>query len=428
MRQRRIHPFSSALVLAFAAVCARGQQFQPRHILFIGDPEYSQAELLAASGLKEGQVLTYAQMNDCSKMLMATGMFASLNFRFDGQDLTFQLTQADPLFAMKIANLPLTPGPELEAELHAAIPLYHGKVPGEGGLNDAVKAELEKLLAAEGVQATVVAVPAPDPKTGKAGAMSYQILQPNVQPKVARLDGVSAAMASQVQEVVSEAEKSSFDTSRTQQNLEDAFALFYRDRGYAAVKVVAERAGSPTTTADAIEVPFAVMVTEGQAYKLGTVTVPADSPLTQAETDKLLAGTTQHLQMGDKLRTLLALVRRGYATKGYLDCKVDLKPSFDEAADTVNYTIAAVPGPVSHLAFVRFDNVGDNLRKVLMRNWTMMPGDPFNEPYAETYLIQLTAADPKLGQALGGVVEKMTSTEDPVTHDVNVVIRLEKHP
>ena len=416
------------MALACAALCAWGQQFQPKHIQFNGDPEYSQAELLAASGLKEGQVITYAQMNECSKTLMATGMFSALNFKFDGQDLTFQLTPADPLFPVRIANLPLTPGPELEAELHAAIPLYHGKVAGEGGVTDALKAELEKLLAAEGIQASVTAVPSPDPKTGKAGAMSYQILQPNVQPEVAKLDGVSPAMTADLQPVVKEAEKEAFDTTRSAENLENALALAYKDRGYAAVKVVAMRAGAPTTTAGGIEVPFAVTVMEGRKYKLGTVTVPADSPLTEADAEKMLSNRGPHFLPGTQLRGLLGAVQMGYATKGYLDCKVDLKPSFDEAAGTVNYTITAVPGPVSHLAFVRFENVGDNLRKVLMRNWTMMPGDPFNEPYAAGYLMHLTAADPKLGQALAGVVEKMTTTEDPVTHDVNVVIRMEKRP
>lgn len=428
MGPRQRFNLCTAMALACAALCAQGQQFQPKSIQFKGVPEYSHAEMMDAAGLKDGQVLTYAGMNDCSKKLMATGMFASLNFKFDGQDLTFQLTPADPLYPVRIENLPLTPGPALDAALHAAIPLFHGKVPGEGGLNDAVKAELEKLLAQGGIQASVTAVPSPDAKTGKAGAMSYEILQTNVRPAVAKLDGVSASLAAGVQGVVQEAEEEAFDTSRTAQNLEDALALFYRDRGYAAVKVEAERAGAPTMTADAIEVPFAVTVSEGRAYKLGTVTLPADSPLAQADADKLLAGKDQHLLPGAQLRTLLALVKRGYATKGYLDCSVELKPSFDENADTVNYVIAAMPGPVYHLAFVKFENVGDNLRRVLMRNWTMMPGDAFNEPYAEDYLILLTANDPKLGQALGGVVEKMTTTEDPATHDVNVVIRLEKRP
>jgi outer membrane protein assembly factor BamA len=416
------------VVLPGSAVCARCQQFQPKSIQFKGDSEYSQEELLAAAGLKVGQVLTYAQMNQCSKQLMDTGMFASLDFKFDGQDLVFQLTPADQLYPVQIANLPLKPGAELDAKLHEAIPLYHGKVPGQGGLADTVTAQLEKLLATQGMNVTVVATPATDPKTGKVGIMSYSITSPAVWPEVTKMDGVSASLAGDVQEVVKEAEKNAYDTNASAQNIDQAITLFYRDRGYAAVKVETAQTGAPEVTAEAIRVPFQVTVQEGRVYKLGAVTVPADSPLTQADADKLLSSQNMHLSPGVKLRVLLGAVAEGYQSKGYLDCKVALKPSFDEGGDTVNYAVTAVPGPVSHLAFVKFENVGDNLRKVLMRNWTMMPGDAFDEPFAATYLLRLTAADPKLGQALRGVVEKMTTTEDPQTHDVNVVIRLEKRP
>ncbi|HEU5350966.1 MAG TPA: hypothetical protein VFU55_05175 [Terracidiphilus sp.] len=426
--QRKYLYFFGALVLPWVALGARGQQFQPKSIQFKGDPEYSHAEMMDAAGLKDGQVLTYAEMNDCSKKLMATGMFASLYFKFDGQDLVFQVTPAAEVFPVRLVNLPLTPGADLDAKLHAALPLYHGKVPAEGGLNEQVRAALEQMLTAEGLKATVTATPGSNLGSSAANWIGYSIQSPAVQPVMTGLDGVSAPMTDGVAQVVKEVEKDGYDTNATAHNLEQAVALFYQDRGYPGVKVVAARAGAPQVTAEAVQVPFRVTVQEGKLYKLGTVTVPADSPVTEADAEKLLSNKGMHLQQGTRLRGLLQTVKIGYATKGYLDCKVALKPAYDDASDTVNYTITAVPGPVSHLAFVKFANVGDNLRKVLMRNWTMMPGDVFNEPFAADYLLHLTATDPRLGRALAGWAEKMTTTEDPATHDVNVVIELVHQP
>jgi hypothetical protein len=51
------------------------------------------------------------------------------HFTFNGVDLVFVLVPATALYPVRLENLPLTPGKELDAALHDRIPLYHGKVP-----------------------------------------------------------------------------------------------------------------------------------------------------------------------------------------------------------------------------------------------------------------------------------------------------------
>lgn len=109
------------------------QKFQPKTIQFKGDPEYTDKELMDAAGLKKGTVLDYAEMNEHSKRLLDTGLFATLAFKFDGQDLIFMLTPSADLYPIRLENLPLMPGEDLDAKLHDGLPLYHGKVPAEGG-------------------------------------------------------------------------------------------------------------------------------------------------------------------------------------------------------------------------------------------------------------------------------------------------------
>ena len=48
------------------------KKFLPKTIKFQGNPQYSDAELLAASLLKKGVVLGYTEMQDYSKQLLAT--------------------------------------------------------------------------------------------------------------------------------------------------------------------------------------------------------------------------------------------------------------------------------------------------------------------------------------------------------------------
>ncbi|MGH9562853.1 MAG: hypothetical protein ACRD3S_15480, partial [Terracidiphilus sp.] len=155
--RRPIFLLLAALAVSGAAHPAAAQKFQPRSILFDGDPEYSQQELLSAAGLKKGIVLSYSEMQDYSKRLLASGVFSSVAFKFDGLDLTFMLVPSSDLCTVRLENIPLTPGPELDSRIHELVPLYHGRVPSDGGINEDVRAALEKLLAEEGLQASVMA-------------------------------------------------------------------------------------------------------------------------------------------------------------------------------------------------------------------------------------------------------------------------------
>src|SRR5579859_7294914 len=172
-------PKNLVLVLAAAslgvAFPVHAQKFIPKTIQFNGDPEYSNADLLAASGLKKGETLSYSDMNETSKRLMDTGMFASLTFKFDGQDLVFQITPADQLVPIHLDNLPIAPGIDVNAKLHQQFPLFLGKVPTEGGMLDQVRAALEGILSDQGIKATVIAVPGADTKTRHINSIHFSL-------------------------------------------------------------------------------------------------------------------------------------------------------------------------------------------------------------------------------------------------------------
>jgi outer membrane protein assembly factor BamA len=422
---RHVSLLLAALVLVSASLPAVAQKFQPKTIQFKGDPEYSDKELLTAAGLKLGAVYTSAEMNEHSKLLMDTGLFDNLTFKFDGVDLIFNLIPATELYPIRLENLPLNPGPELDAKLHDRFPIYHGKVPSEGTLLDNVRGAFEELLAAQGIKATVTALPFGVAGTRKISAMNFSIAAPPVCVGAIQLDGVSPAMAARVKRIAVKASGSAFDTANSTANLEHAFSTFYADEGYAAVKVHAVRSGDPSITAVAVDVPFAVTVDEGRLYKLGAIHLPPDSLVSPAEIDKMTAsqpGTAK----GVSIRAIWALITSRYHSKGYIDFAMTPRPEFDEAAAIVNYTVDYNPGPVYHLALLKFDNVSEDLRKLLMRNWQMFPGDPFDESYVSSFINKAQTSDPVLQRTLAGVKVSYDVHADPATHDVNLIIRLER--
>ena len=416
----------SSLLLLCASHPLAAQKFQPKSIQFKGDPEYSDQELLAAAGLKKGTVLTSAEMNDHSKLLMDSGVFDNLTYKFDGVDLVYSLTPAALMYPIRLENLPLAiAGKDLDAKLHERLPLYHGKVPPEGTLLDNVRAALEEMLATQGIKATVTAAPFGAMGAAKASAINFSITTPPVRVGALQLKGVSPELQARVQAIADHAIGSPFDTENSVGNIEHAFQLFYADEGYAGVTVHAARSGDPVIGAAAVDIPYSVTVDSGPLYKLGAIHLPADSLVTQADIDKI-TGTQAGLAKGITVRSIWEMIDSRYKSKGFMSFKLTPHPQFDAAAGTVNYTVDFNPGPVYHLAMVRFDNVSDDLRKLLMRNWQMLPGDPFDNSYVARFVLDARKADPALQRTLAAVKVSYDMRLDPETHEVNLVIRLEK--
>jgi outer membrane protein insertion porin family len=217
-----------------------------------------------------------------------------------------------------------------------------------------------------------------------------------------------------------------FDSANSTANVENAFRGFYEDQGYAAVKVRAVRSGDAVVSADSIRIPFSVTVDEGRPYKLGAIQLPADAPVEKADVDKILKAAAANQSQGVGIRSVWIMVAQRYKSKGYLDCVLTPRAETDDAAGTVNYTLDVNPGPVYHLAFVKFDNVSDQMRVLLMKNWQMLPGDPFDATYATTFILKAQMQDPVLQRSLVGVKAKLDYTADPATHEVNLVMRLER--
>jgi outer membrane protein assembly factor BamA len=269
----------AALAVAVAACPAPAQKFLPKSIQFQGDPEYSTDELLAATGLKKGVVLGYSEMQDYSKRLLSSGLFASVAFKFDGQDLIFLLTPSTDLCRVQLDNLPLTPGADLDAKLHEQIPLYHGKVPADGGLTDAVSGALQQMLAAKGLKATVAATAA---QTG-GESVHFLIESPAVVVGPIRIASTSAALDGGAQDILRKMTGSPYDSTASASQLTTYLGNYYHDKGYLEAEAQAAPDGEPTETDSAIQVPFEISVTPGIQYRLGGVEFAPDIPATQAD-------------------------------------------------------------------------------------------------------------------------------------------------
>ena len=408
-----------ALLLCCILPLLAQKKAPPQAIRFQGVPQYTQEQLLAAAGLKPGVRLNPDQVKVHSRQLVDSGMFKEVKFAYDRKTWIITLTPSPQLFPMRLDNVPLTPGKELDARLHERFPLYQGLLPASGSMVDGICRTLEEMLAAKGAKATVKANLTSGLGPQKLTAVDFTVAAPPVRIGRIQLSAVSPAMQAKASLLASLQTGTSFDTENTTAGLQRVFEDLYKDQGYAAVQVDVVQPGTLMVSDQSIDVPYAVTIKEGGIYKLGKIDLPAGALVTRAEVEKSLS--KNHASSGRPLDMFVLAVHDVYNAHGYLDCSIVLHPSFDEAAHIVNYSLQIDPGVQYKLASVKFEGASEAMAAKLELVWTMAPGDVFDESYLSGFEALAKKRDKSLAKWMQTVITTYDFKADPATREVNCV-------
>ena len=426
---RVMRPPIPALLAALAAAClalpSSAQKFTPKTIQFQGAPDYSNDELLAAAGLKTGQTLSFDEMQQHMNALSQTGAFDGIKFTFNGQDLVFQLKPAANLYAVLLDNLPLTPGPDLDAKIHAKQPLYHGKVPTEGTLLDGVQAALEEQLAAINIKATIASAPYSVMGAREASAIAFRVTTPQIligeiQPEIA------PQLTPKAQEVLATLTGSSYSVEGSASGIAKDLLDIYRDMGYLDVKADAVRQPKLIIAPDAVRIPFRFSLAPGALYKVTAIQLAPDMLVSQAEFDK-----QSHVHPGDPadaehISQNWHYIERQYHNRGYMSAHINPAAALDHEQHTVSYAVSAVPGPTYTMGRISVENVSDDIRSAMLAAWKLPAGALFNESVLLSYYAIDSSVNPQLFRLFHTVNCKSVLHLNDDTRTVDVVLRLEK--
>ena len=416
--------FSVALLLLCSLPLLAQTRVPPKAIRFQGAPQYTQQELLAASGLKADARLTPREVKAHAKQLNDTGLFDVVKFSADSKTLLFTLTPSTHLFPTHLENVPLTPGNELDARIHERFPLYRGVLPANGSMLEGIRQALEEMLAAKGVKATLKATLTSGVGPQKVTAMNFAVVSPAVQIGRIQLAGISAAMQAKASLLASGQTGNGFDTENTAIGLQHAFEDLYKDQGYAAVQVDVTQADPLLVSDQSLEIPYTVTIKEGGIYKLGTIDLPAGTLVARADVQKVLS--KYQTGSGRPLDLFLLAVRDAYHANGYLDCSVVAHASFNEAAHIANYNLEIVPGSQYRLASVKFDEAPEAMSDRLKLVWKMAPGDVFEEGYVANFAALAQKKDKTLAKWMQTVLTAYDVKADPGAHQVDCVFHFAK--
>jgi|GEM_PF-4357932 len=269
------------------SVPSPSQTFPLHSVLLRGSGAYSEADALAATGLKLGQRVTQEELQQASNRLGGSGAFVTVSYQFmslpsGGVDVTFDARDNPQVVPVIFQNLVWIPREQLLAALHERVPLFREKVPLAGDMSEQLRAALEPILAAKGVTARVATMTQGD--LGKAPtAMEYSVENINVRVAAIDFTGLQAMDKILLDAAVEPQMKDSYLHTATSTAASNAIADVYLARGYLTIKVgepqVTLADASPTAPAVKLTFPLA----EGRQYNYAGVDWQGNTSFTAAE-------------------------------------------------------------------------------------------------------------------------------------------------
>lgn len=393
------------------------QKYTPKKISFSGYSDGSQAELLAASGLKDGTALGKPEIDAAAQSLSNTGLFSDVRFAFDGSELHFSLKPAEGMAPVFYENFPWWDAKTLTASVEAKVPLFHGSVVPESGLQAQVAAALTTLVAEKGVQATVTAAPKLDPKTGQSAGVQFHIDSPAVEIGEVKFAGLAPEWVEPIGAIQKAATGQAFDPS-AEATLETAMRNVYHRQGYLDVAMTGYATGAPVVADGKVAVPISATIEQGAQYRLASLRLSGDVLMTPEEFAKRAKIHAGDVANEDLLRQTLSMVATPYRAKGYLRANIKAVPAFDRTQHTVNYDIAVVPGDVYHMGKLEIASLSDDKKALVLQNWTLHAGDVYDATYAPVFLNK----NAKTLHTLDGWSASYKQYEHEDTHIVDLVI------
>src|ERR1035441_2423563 len=160
MRLFRVFPVLAAVCLCAFSILLFAQTRVLREISFTGAPAYSQAELLAFTGLKPGGSATQQQLDDAAPHLNDTGLVDGVTFAGRDKGIVYALkpAPASAMLPVRFGNFVWWQDDEIDRTLKARVALYRtDAVPIAGNLRQSIAAALKAMVAERGVAGATVA-------------------------------------------------------------------------------------------------------------------------------------------------------------------------------------------------------------------------------------------------------------------------------
>lgn len=415
---RRVLPLLS---LALLSTCAAAQ-YSIASVSISGAAPYTDAEILAATGLHPGQMLAASSLGNAAQHLLDTGLFDDAEITLSGAgksrivNLALKPLPPARLMPASFANFVWFTPEELSAGLHQRLPLFRAAVPSAGNFGDSIQTALTDLLAAKGIKATVSRTIVEPSTAQPLRFVDFRIDSPTVSVASVTLTGAESLAPAELAKLTNRLVGAPYTEGLAGDTLADTILAPWRNMGFLNSTLDAIRR-TPTPSSRGFAVTYAAHVTPGALYTVSSITwepTPLYTAADFAHDNTLAHGSAAKANL---LATLEAKIVAAYQAKGYLDAFVDPGATLEPTAFHVAYALHVIPGEPYRLKSVTPLNLSPEASREFSTGWLLKPGDLYNPSYVAGFIQRNTAL-----QHLATYTASFQASADPQTHLVDLTI------
>lgn len=352
-----------------------------------GLEHFTEDQILAASGLKLGQYAGEEQFKQAAQKLGETGLFAQLTYTYQystaGCDLELQVAENQKLVPVVFDNFVWFSDEELIRMLHSRVPLFNGRVPEGGNLNDQLAQALTAILNERKISGQVLYIPSAA-ENGPVESFEFTLRMHSVAVRKVDFPGAAADEIPQLQAAAKSLIGQDYlgTKMRAQERLN--FLPVYYARGYLKAEFAEAR---PRVVEDGARtiVDVSVPVNPGIQYKLADLQFAGNEILPAEKLRELI-----HLKSGEPANSVeleddLEQIHKLYGTKGYLLAHVEAVPTMDDSRATVTYHLNVIEDELFRMGELNIDGIPPENAKKMAAQWQLKKGDPFDNSYLQTF-------------------------------------------
>jgi outer membrane protein insertion porin family len=385
-----------------------------------GNRLYPSAAIVEESGLKTGERVSAAAIEEARKRLQDTELFANVTdeYRFSTPqpveyDVVFEVSENTQLFPFRFERLGV-PEDALRKYLREHVDLYSERIPGTDGVLQRYSAAIQEYLSQSGAKEMKVhAMVSNDDPRELAVVFSPITAAPTISQVI--VTGNQAVDSGSILRAVnSVAIGVPYSDTRLETILNGAIKPLYAAKGYAEVtfpKIETEPSKNDRGVVVKVEIK------DGPAFKFGSIRFRG----TGMDQDEIRAnipfkpGAPFNSELVDNFRLGLAHRLRRH---GYLDATVLTDTQTDDSKHAVNVTYTVAPGAIYNFQTLDIKGLDESTEPVIAKLWGEKAGGPFNPDYPEFFLKKVEEQ---------GIFDHLADTKSDYTADAsthNVTVHL----
>jgi outer membrane protein insertion porin family len=359
-------------------------------ITVTGTRKFPIDQIVSASGLKIGDVVSADQIQAAADRLAALGIFSAVNYRFSSKGETISLefqVQEGHTVPLSFDDFPWFTDDEIAAAVRQQVGLFTGESPESGAMVEQIADALDKLLGSRHIKGELTHQLVAPP-VGEGLILQFRVDEPSLRIQSVQFGDRLATDSERLKDRVSDIKGQPYSRFAIEVFENEQVRPLYASNGYLRAKIGPPQAHSTGNPGDpaASNIEVLIPISPGPLYSWNGASWKGNTAIASASLDAAVRIKTGEVADGMKIELLWRDLQSEYGKRGYLDANFDAQPDFDDTAHRVSYHVNIVEGPSYRMGEMVVTGLSPDGEQQLRRAWQLAPGQVFDNAYFEKVL------------------------------------------